>query len=356
MLDRQTIERVLANYPIGQLHEFRIAARGQVNETALIKTSMGRFVLRRNQRRLGHADLERRHMLLRYLQQDGFPAPQLATSHTGTTAVILDGRIYEISSFIDGDSFDSDTTGQVAAVGALLASYHRTVRELTIIPPNDECRYGPVVLLSLLERLLQRDMMGDLQPQLAWYDRRAMELRRLLPAVQIATLPHLTIHGDIHRDNVLFAAEHAVALIDFDQISYDLRLVDLVDALIAFASYENPPDWNPWGVYRGPLHPDAAATLINAYTAIDPLSGAERTALPLLIESAWLQGELRRVLLTPDGAPEYHSDVLEQGQALSAALNAMPIHVMPNAAQGGIYTVSTAFLSVDASRAFSITG
>lgn len=52
------------------------------------------------------------------------------------------------------------------------------------------------------------------------------------------------------------------------------------------------------------------------------MSAAERAALPVLVETVWLQGNLRRVLLTSEAEPDYHLEVLEQGRWLSGWLAA----------------------------------
>ncbi len=129
------------------------------------------------------------------------------------------------------------------------------------------------------------------------------------------------IHGDVHRDNLIFRGDVVAALIDFDQVTIDARLVDLADAMVDFAVGPAPPDWYPWGVYAGPLDATRARTLLEGYCQAVPLTSNERTALPILIEVIWLQGNLRRVLMTSDAEPDYHLEVLGQGRRLAQWLD-----------------------------------
>jgi homoserine kinase type II len=168
---------------------------------------------------------------------------------------------------------------------------------------------------------MQRDVMGDLTEPLNWYDRRAADLRRSLSEQAYLSLPHVLIHGDVHRDNLIFRGDTVAALIDFDQVTVDARIVDLADALVDFAVGAAPPDWYPWGVYAGPLDATRARSLIEGYCQATPLNSTERAALLIIVEVIWLQGNLRRVLMTNDAEPEYHEEVLGQGRRLARWLD-----------------------------------
>lgn len=317
MLTRHTIEAVLAHYDLGAPQNFRIAPRGTINETAFVETEQGRFVVRRNQLRLGRTDMRRRHELLAWLAGHEIVAPFPVVARNGTTAVESGGRLYEVSYYLEGAEFNPAAPCQQVAVGEALARYHAAVSAFPAGPPPDQPRYSPAILLGLLERLLERDVMGDLESELHWYDHRAVDLRSALPPAAAQNLPHLLIHGDIHRDNLIFQGDEKAILLDYDQITCDARVTDLVDGFIAFATTESPPDWNIWGAFNGPLDLDGVARLLEGYTNINALSVSEYQALPILIEGAWLQGELRRVMVTPDGAVDYHQGVLAQGKWLA---------------------------------------
>lgn len=324
MLTPGDVKRALQHYDLGTVRSVRPASHGVVNETAFVETSSGRYVVRRNQRATGWGRLELRHQLLNWLRVRGFPSPRLIPARNGDNAVEVDGRVFEVFTFIDGDEFNIDRPAHISGTGSILARYHRTVEDFPHLPPPEAPRYNPGSLLGLIERLMQRDIMGELAEPLHWYDRRAVHLRSVLPDEDYAALPHVLIHGDMHRDNVIFRGDAVAALIDFDQVTVDARIVDLADALVDFTVGATPPDWFPWGVYAGPLDPQRAALLLEGYHTIAPLSEAERKALPVLVEVIWLQGNLRRVLGTSDAEPDYHLEVLHQGRRLSQWLQEHP--------------------------------
>ncbi len=324
MLTQFDVERALASYNLGPVRSVRPASHGVVNETAFVETSAGRYVIRRNQRKIGRASLTLRHRLLTWLRAGGFPAPRLIPTEHGETALELDGRIFEVFTFIDGDEFNPERIAHLSGTGTVLARYHSAIADFPDPPPSQGPRYSTSSLAGLIERIMQRDMMGDLTVPLNWYDRRAADLRHTLSEQGYEGLPQVLIHGDVHRDNLIFRGDTVAALIDFDQVTIDARLVDLADALVDFAVGEAPADWYPWGVYAGPLDSGRAQALITGYCQVEPLTTAEARALPVLVEVIWLQGNLRRVLMTSDAEPDYHLEVLGQGRRLAEWLGEHP--------------------------------
>lgn len=320
MLTSSDIARVLSCYDLGATEGLAATGHGFVNETALVATQRGRFVVRRNHRRFSLAAHRYRHALIEWLCRSGVPTAPLVATRQGDTLLLLDGRAYEVQLYLDGRDYDPASPAQAAAVGEALAAYHRAARSFPQRPDDAEPRYVPGVLNGLVERLLERDVMGELHEPLAWYSERAARLRARLSDEAYAALPHLPIHGDVHADNFRFVGDRVSGLLDFDQVAWDARVVDLADALVAFATAAGGAEAQGWGVFRGPLDEPRAASLLGAYGAVAPMSTAEAEALPVVLEVLWLRGELGRVLSTPEGAPDYHLEVLAQGCRLVAWL------------------------------------
>lgn len=312
------IGRVLQHYNLGNLESASKAFHGFVNETAFVKTSQGRFVMRRNHRRLSEEVHRYRHALMARLRERGFPTPAPIPTKDGETLLVLDGRSYEVTPFIEAQDYDPNRPAQLLSVGETLAHYHRAVKDFPP-PPGDTGvpRYSGQDVMALSERLLERDIMGDLYDMLMWYDLRAAKLRNITGS-HYASLPHVVIHGDVHRDNFLFHDDTVVALLDFDQAAWDARIADIADLIVGFATdCTATTNVITWGVYKGPIAVECATDMLAAYHAVAPLTEAEVALLPTLIELLWLQGELGRVFSTPEGAPDYHQSVLDQGRWLS---------------------------------------
>ncbi len=339
MLTTSHIERVLAHYDLGDLQQVTPAAEGNVNETAFIQTSYGRFVVRRNCQHLNERAHQQRHALIAHLYEHNFPVPGLIPTCAGETLLHLDNQRYEVQLFIEGKDFNAEQPQQLTSVGATLAHYHNLVQGFAAPPRDTTPRYNPHGILSMTERLMECDVMGDLWPSLAWYDARASQLRTALRQDVYGYLPHCLIHGDMHSGNLRFQGNEVAALLDYDQVTWDARIVDLADALVSFATDAGYADQMMWGVFRGPLDEQRANRLIAAYVAVSPLSAQEIATLPKLIELIWLQGELGRVASTLEGSVEYHLDVMGQGRWLSEWLRGRSDQLVErwsalNAAQG----------------------
>lgn len=317
MLTTNDITRILNLYDLGKFYGVTQARRGFVNETAFVQTSKGRFVLRRSHRRLSESALRYGHDLTAWLIKRDFPVPALVAAKDGSTLLNVGGRFYEMREFVQGDDFDPSRPRQIGSVGATLARYHQAIQGFPAPGPIADPRYSPQTVMGLVERLLERDAMGELYEPLGWYDRRAAALRTPVSRGRYRSVPHLVIHGDVHSDNFLFMGDEVTVLLDFDQATWDARIVDLADALVAFATNADIPGWNAWGVFQGPLDEARATRLVAGYHAVAALSPTEIELLPQLVELIWLQGELGRVISTPEGSPDYHQDVLEQGRWLS---------------------------------------
>jgi homoserine kinase type II len=329
------VGHVLKFYDLGTLENVTKAYHGFVNETVFVQTSEGHFVLRRNHRRLNEESHRYRHAMMLWLNEQGFPAPDLLPTRDGETLLVLDGRSYEITRYISGHEYDPANPEHLLGVGEMLARYHHAISGFDAPPGEPPLRYNAHNVMALSERLLERDIMGELYDILTWYDTRAAHLRSILPDSQYENLPHLVIHGDIHRDNFLFVNNEVVSLLDYDQAAWDARIVDLADAIVGFASdCSAKSNIMNWGVYPGPFIEECADMLVASYQSVVPLTYAEIAALPIVIELLWLQGELGRVFSTPEGAPDYHMNVLEQGRWLSAWLNERAGHLVETWSQG----------------------
>ncbi len=315
MLTCADIARVLAYYALGEPLRIIAATEGAVNETAFVDTEQGRFVVRRNHWRFNEAALRYRQQLMIWLRERNFPAPAILAARDGDTLLALDRRYYEVFAYVPGAAYDPARPRQLDSVGAMLARYHQLIRDFPAPPGPKPSRCDGRAVQALCERLIERDFLGDLSDQLAWYSARASRLQSLVSAELYASLPALVIHGDIHQANVRFTGDAVAALLDYDQARWDARIIDLAAALIAFATTVEPDDG--LGHSSQPLDPERATRLITVYSASVPLLPAELAALPWLVELLWLLRELGRVYETPDAAPDYHCSLLARGERLS---------------------------------------
>src|SRR5690242_14113152 len=132
MLTTTDITRVLRYYELGTLEHVSRVRFGYVNETVVIQTNRGCYIVRRNHRRFNLEALCRRYELIAWLRLHDFSVPALIPTRSGSTLVILDNRSYEIHAYIEGDDYDPDRPRQLTSIGATLARYHHVVQSFDL--------------------------------------------------------------------------------------------------------------------------------------------------------------------------------------------------------------------------------
>jgi homoserine kinase type II len=131
-------------------------------------------------------------------------------------------------------------------------------------------------------------------------------------------LPVGHIHADLFQDNVFFLDGSLTGLIDFYFAATDILAYDLAVCLNAWC-FE--PDLS--------LNVTRARAMCRAYSAIRPLSAAERAALPVLCQGAAIRFALTRLydwINTPAGALVTRKDPMEYVRRLRFHLLARNEH------------------------------
>lgn len=150
-------------------------------------------------------------------------------------------------------------TPEVArTVGGKVAEIHRAGATFTEPRPG---RFRIADMRSRLERIARAEdaTLRAMAPEIGARLDRAERARN--PA-----LPHGIIHGDLFRDNVLWEGGTPVALLDFESACDGPWVYDLMVTVLAWC-------------YGDDLKEDLARAMLAGYSAVRPLSDAERAAL-----------------------------------------------------------------------------
>ena len=272
----EPLAEFLDGYDIGAATRFAGIAQGIENSNYALDTACGRFVLTLYERRVRRDDLPFYLGLMRHLADRGVPCPMPIARRDGALWADLCGKPAAIVSFLDGDWPRAPSEAQCAAVGAALARLHLASRDFPLVRPNDLSLAGWHGLLAAT-----RDRADAVAPGLA------AEIGRELATLTDRwphDLPSGAIHADLFPDNVFFQGEQVSGLIDFYFACTDAWAYDLAVCLTAWC-------------FPTPEHYDRrlAAALQDGYTAVRPLTAAERDALPLLTRGAALRFLLTRL-------------------------------------------------------------
>ena len=341
----EEIRRVLYNFDLGKLQDACQIERGFVNQNWIIETTQGRYFLKRRHPDLRNPDIIlAQHALIKHLRHLGFPVPEILSTATGETLLVLDGEFYEIHEFIEGTSYQYNNLVHFQEAAVTLGHYHTCVHDFEPLALQDlGSLYDPAILTANLNGIkdswgLERD--SSLQQIIREIESHASDLTALFVGHNV--LPYLVIHGDYHAGNLIFEGDRIVGVVDYDKASWQPRVVELAEALIYFTSTR--PSHLKHLVYDGFLEWEKFAGFMRHYAMglgyvrepmqggvppqIDPenrrtvaaediiLQENEVRALPNYIRCIWLSNSLqglRQKVCCPSEAPEALMEVLALG-------------------------------------------
>jgi homoserine kinase type II len=306
----EALAAFLADYDIGSMVAFRGIAEGVENSNYSLRTTSGDYILTLYEKRVDPAELPWFLGLMEHLAKRGIVCPLPVRGRDGRALRHLSGRHAAITTFLPGVWPRRVRPEHCAPVGAALAALHVAGRDYT---PTRRNALGPDGWTPLLDR--SRARADEVQPDLA------KELECALAGILAGwpqRLPIGHIHADLFPDNVFFLDGRLSGLIDFYFAATDVLAYDVAVCLNAWC-FE--PDFS--------FNVTKARSMLRAYSAIRPLSNAERAALPVLCRGAAIRFMLTRLydwLNTPPGALVTRKDPLEYLRRLRFHLAAHDEH------------------------------
>lgn len=234
---------------LGKVDECRAVEAGSVNSNFSLRCGGKRFFLRIYEEQ-NQEGAEREIVRIRTISSRGVPTP--AALGQG----VLAGKPAALFPWIEGgiSCQRGVTASRARALGAALAAVHRAGADL----PASPNRFDADALRRRLDRI---------DP--ATYP--AERLRAALDDASAARNPSVPagfVHGNLFRDNVLWAAEGSdelVALLDFESASHGALAYDLAVTVLAWC-------------YGDAFEPALSRALVAGYVAARPVPAAEMRA------------------------------------------------------------------------------
>lgn len=236
-----------------QVADIEPLSGGSVNSNFRLTTAAGEPLFARLYEEQSLPGAQAEVALLRALSAAGVPTP--------SPLVLTEWRGKPVAVFpwVEGEILCQARVTPAACerVGRALARVH-----LAPVESVPEGRFGAEGLRGRLDRI-EREASTELRAA-------AREIRDKLErtlAERDPSLPTGLIHGDLFRDNVLFAAGEIAALIDFESASLGPYVYDLCVCVHAWC-------------FTDRFEPELAAAMIAGYDALRPLTEAEIRAAP----------------------------------------------------------------------------
>jgi Ser/Thr protein kinase RdoA (MazF antagonist) len=274
----EEVSTVLAAWdidPILTIEAFQTSEYRTSGRVIFIRTRAGQYVLKR----MGGDRLlspELYYVLAATLQEQGVPVAVPLLTRAGTPAVQQGADLYCLFPYLAGEVISEHDGANAEArawqFGKAIAELHRGLRAcdgLIAVPEMD--LPGEVAASSQVIRA-RGGAGADL------LKKALVELNRDLVQCY-ANLPIQLIHRDAHAANLLFCEERVSGWLDFELTRRGPRIFDLCYCAtsLLMAAMDDPARRMRWLAVLGQL--------VQAYSSVNPLTEAERSALWVMLLS-----------------------------------------------------------------------
>lgn len=294
-VSQAALAEFVQSYGLGRLHAFEGITQGVENTNYRVDTDKGRYILTLYEKRVETSDLPFFLGLMEHLAARGLNCPLPVRDTHGVVLGELAGRPAALATWLQGAWPKTQTAAQCGALGAALAELHIDGAGFEIKRKN---ALGIEGWRPLLNKFAAH--ADDIAPGLRdTLERELTYLDRHWPR----TLPEGVIHADLFPDNAFFIGDKLSGIFDFYFACNDAFAYDLAVCINAWAFDD-----------RHDFVPEKARQLVVNYHQVRPLSGLEKSSLPILARGAALRFLLTRAydwINTPAGAKVVRKDPQE---------------------------------------------
>lgn len=288
----------LRHFALGDLEALTPISAGVENTNYFLDTTTGRYVLTLFET-LSRTEIEFYMALKDHLAENGIgcPRPQplmLADKHgfIESEAVHIERQLH-LPAVADDWDFVGELNGRPAAIVSRLAG------EARLTPAPLDCqRVGGMLArmhLAALDftlrmdnwrgRLWREQFAAEVAQKLSPHENHLIASENTFQAtIADEELPQSVIHGDLFRDNVLWAHDDAPGMIDFYFAADDAMAYDLAITVNDFCTTPSAT-----------LDSQRLSAMLQGYAAVRPLSGSEIALWPAMLRRAALRTWLGRL-------------------------------------------------------------
>ena len=269
---RDEMQIWLTDYSVGTLIDFRGIESGIENTNYFVTTSEGEFVLTLFEV-LKPQELPFYLNFMAHLANHGIPCPRPIANLQNQYLGELKNKPSSLVSRLEGTSVLKPTPMQCAKVGKLLANMQLAGKSYPCSRHNPRGVAWRKQAAATVWEYLTGEESELLQNELDYQDQ-----------LELSALPRGVVHADLFRDNVLFRGSDIGGVIDFYFAGADCWLFDLAVTV------------NDWCMASpGELDPERLSAMLEGYSALRPITDAERKLWPEMLRSAALRFWISRL-------------------------------------------------------------
>lgn len=306
------LEAILVFFGLDADTPLTLLEGGTANQLWVLDGLYQKLVLRKRSRKYSNEDwVGFEEDYLNYISSKGIPVPVPLKNAQGQSWILIEGHIYQIYPYLEGEMFTIKELSHVEAAGDFLGTLHRCSRDFTSRYPKILPRYDdPVIAQQTLESnrsMLNHSLNKAEKKILQHIENRLAEIAAAVPEEVYYGLPAITIHGDFHPGNVKFSGKRINALFDFDWISLQPRVRDIIDGLIYFTAVRED-DWRGGDILSlvkaGSFHMERILVFLDAYNRSSSVSitAAELKVLPFFILARLINSRVAGLVKIPQSS------------------------------------------------------
>lgn len=222
-MKKEEMQKITDNWEIGKIISFKQAAKGVVNINWIIKTSVGKYVLRKVAWHRKLSELKFELTYLNYLKKHRFPyqIPFPLKTKDKKSLLKLGKSYFWIYKYIEGSHVKRFGSTQLKEVAKMMAGYHKIIENSKLDNKKGigEAFNRNNVLKELKEFRLKTLKKPKKSKEESVFLRESAILIPIfsgLNAEEYSKLPRYPLHSDINPENVLWKGKKLAGVIDFE--------------------------------------------------------------------------------------------------------------------------------------------
>jgi len=297
-LNHNKIEKILSNYNLGKLNQFKGIEEGIENSNYFLLIENKKFILTIYEKRVKPKDLPFFSDLMSSLNKSNFKCPAPITNKQNKTITDFEGKKLMIVSFLEGKAKKNLSPINCKSIGIEVAKMHKITRDYKLKRENDLSIKSWRGLFDSVKDKCSK-IHKDL-PKLI--NENLVDVEKNWPK----NLPRGIIHADLFHDNILFTQDKFSGIIDFYFSCEDFLAFEIAICFNALC-FDGLKENLSFNVTK-------AKGFIDGYTSIRELTVEEKNNIKVLSQGAALRFLLTRVfdaLNTVEGAIVKIKDPIE---------------------------------------------
>jgi len=288
-MEKQKLNELISLWDIGEVLSFKKATKGVVNTNWIVKTSKGKFILRKVTKEKKISELKFELEYLDYLKNKKFPyqIPAPIKNKKGNFFIQKEDSFFWVYEFIEGRDIKRFGYPELKECAKMMALYHKFIEKSNLDNKKgigDVFNRKPVLneLQEFYEDILKKSKQDKKEKIFLKEASVLIPLLKSLDGKDYSKIPKYPLHRDINPENTLWKNKKLVGVIDFENVGSqnDTTIKDIAGMLQYSCRDKN---------HRHKLDLKLAKFFIKEYRKYHPLSKKEIEFLPDVVTAGAIE-------------------------------------------------------------------